>query len=75
MYYNNKHNLFLYIISTQGNTADRSNIVLHNEEVWSNTIYSSNEASGVNHIIQMICFQWGRSPSWKHAVPLHLWVM
>ena len=27
------------------------NIVLHNEEVWSNTISSSSEASGVNHII------------------------
>ena len=25
--------------------------MLHNEEVWSNTIYSSSEASGVNHII------------------------
>ena len=54
-------------------------IMLHNEEVWSNTIYSSSEASGVNHIIHrsrmlrwiMICFQRGRSPSWKHAVTLH----
>ena len=35
--------------------------MLHNEEVWSNTIYSSSEASGVNNIIHrrlrwMICF-------------------
>ena len=59
------------------------NIVLHNEEVWSNTIYSSSEASGLNHIIHlslrlrwiMICFQRGRNPSRKHAVTLHLWVM
>ena len=28
------------------------NIMLQNEEVCGNTIYSSSEASGVNHIIQ-----------------------
>ena len=43
--------------------------------MWSNTIYSSSETSGVSYIIHrswrlrwiMICFQRGRSPSWKHA--------
>ena len=29
----------------------RCTILFHSEEVWSNTIYSSSEASGVNHII------------------------
>ena len=29
----------------------RYNIMLQNEEVCGNTIYSSSEASGVNHII------------------------
>ena len=46
-------------------------------------IYAWSAAIGVNHIIHrsqrlswiMICFQRGRSLSWKHVVTLHLWVM
>ena len=37
---------YLYIIYNPD-----CNIMLQNEEVWGNTIYSSSEASGVNHII------------------------
>ena len=57
--------------------------MLQNEEVCGNTIYSSSEASEVNHIIHrsrrlrwlMICFQRGRSASWKHGIAMHFWVM
>ena len=42
--------------------------MLQNEEVCGNMIYSSSEASGVNHIIH-------RSPSWKHGITMHFWVM
>ena len=59
------------------------NIMLQNEEVCGNTIYSSSEASGVNHIIHrsrrlrwiMICFQLGLRPRWKHGITMHFWVM
>ena len=33
------------------NIENKNNIMLQNEEVCGNTIYSSSEASGVNHII------------------------
>ena len=57
--------------------------MLQDEEVCGNTIYSSSEAGGVNHIIHqsrrlmwiMIRFQRGRSPSWKHGITMHFWVM
>ena len=64
-----------YILHIIQNRFDT--IMLQNEEVCGCTIYSSSEASEVNHIIHlslwlrwiMICFQRGRSSSWKHGIP------
>ena len=43
--------LFCTFLLTVTVTQEFNNIILQNEEVCGNTIYSSSEASGLNHII------------------------
>ena len=75
--------MYCYVALEAFDLKKLHNILLQNEEVCGNTIYSSSEANGVNHIIHlslrlrwiMICFQRGRSLSWKHGITMHFWVM